>query len=67
MPGEPGLMIACGDQRCLTSSRTSRIASFRRLTSMMKSALVALALDTSTDRSRAAGSYEIVSTTLKGR
>src|SRR5262249_38910436 len=54
-PG-PMLSTAMGDQRCLTSSRVSRIASLSRLTKSSASAPVALALATSTDRSRAVGS-----------
>src|SRR5262245_35027115 len=54
-PG-PMLSTAIGDQRCLTSSRVSRMASLRRLTMSRASAPVALALATSTDRSRAVGS-----------
>src|SRR5215217_4837074 len=54
-PG-PMLSTAIGDQRCFTSSRVNRIASLRRLTRSSASAPVALALDISTDRSRAVGS-----------
>ncbi len=60
------LMIPIGFQRCFTISRRRRIASFSRLTKSRKSALVDLAFAISTERSRAAGSYEIVSTILKG-
>src|SRR6185312_8658256 len=59
-PG-PMLRTAIGDQRCLTSSRVIRIASLRRDTIISASAPVAFALATSTERSRAVGSYEIVS------
>src|SRR3974390_3036656 len=59
-PG-PMLMIAIGDQRCLTNSRVTRIASLRRLTTNSASAPVAFAFATSTDRSRADGSYAISS------
>src|SRR5262245_25712798 len=63
---QPGPMLSTpiGDQRCLTSSRVNRIASLRRLTTSSASAPVALAFDTSTERSRAVRSYEIVSTIL---
>src|SRR6266851_9129202 len=54
-PG-PMLSTAIGDQRCLTSSRVSRIASLSRLVTSSASAPVALALATSTERSRAVGS-----------
>src|SRR6185295_8990924 len=54
-PG-PMLRIAMGDQRCFTSSRVIRMASLRRLTTSSASAPVALAFDTSTERSRAVGS-----------
>src|SRR5215510_1007735 len=54
-PG-PMLSTAMGDQRCLISSRVSRIASLSRLTRSSASAPVALAFATSTDRSRAVGS-----------
>src|SRR5262249_61077538 len=62
-PG-PMLRMPIGDQRCFTSSRVSRIASLRRLTTRSASALAAFALDTSTERSRAVGSEEIVSAIL---
>src|SRR5713226_1058864 len=55
-PG-PMLKMAIGDQRCLTSSRVIKIASLSGLTTNNASAPAALALATSTDRSRAAGSY----------
>src|SRR5262245_16422407 len=60
---QPGPMLSTpiGDQRCLTSSRVIKIASLSRLTISSASAPVALAFDTSTDRSRAVGSYAIVS------
>src|SRR5262245_59735764 len=54
-PG-PMLSTAIGDQPCLTSSVVGRMASLRRLTMSRASAPVALALATSTDRSRAVGS-----------
>src|SRR6516225_12198377 len=54
-PG-PMLSTAMGDQRCLTSSRVIRMASLSRLTIESASAPVALALATSTDRSRDVGS-----------
>ena len=54
-PG-PMLSTAIGDQRCLTSSRVIRMASLSRLTISSASAPVALALATSTERSRAVGS-----------
>ncbi|MNC89750.1 hypothetical protein D3C83_57300 [compost metagenome] len=54
-PG-PMLSTAIGDQRCLTISRVSRMASLSRLTISSASAPVALALAISTDRSRAVGS-----------
>ena len=54
-PG-PMLSTAIGVQRCLTSSRVISMASLSRLTISSASAPVALALATSTDRSRAAGS-----------
>src|SRR5258708_2741669 len=51
-PG-PMLRIDIGDQRCLTSSRVSRIASLSLLTTRSDSAPHALAFATSTERSRA--------------
>src|SRR5579863_10029597 len=54
-PG-PQLRIAFGVQRCLTISRVSSIASLRRPTTSMISALAAFAFVTSTERSRAPGS-----------
>src|SRR5919198_1937087 len=56
MPGEPGLTMPIGCQRCFTISRRRMMASFRRQTSSRKSAFDAFAFDTSTDRSFAAGS-----------
>ena len=56
IPGEPGLTMPIGCQRCFTISRRRMMASFSRQTSSRKSALVALAFDTSTERSLAAGS-----------
>ncbi len=56
MPGEPGLTMPIGFQRCLTISRRSRIASFSRHTSSRKSGFDAFALEISTVRSLAATS-----------
>jgi len=56
IPGEPGLTMPIGCQRCFTISRRRMMASFRRHTSSRKSAFDAFAFDTSTVRSFAAGS-----------
>src|SRR5262249_657094 len=55
MPGVPGLMVI-GSQRCFTISCTISLASLRRQIGISISALLALALATSTDRSLAAAS-----------
>src|ERR1043166_4294579 len=64
-PG-PMLRIPIGLQRCFTSSRVIRIASFTRLTTSNASGPAAFALATSTERSRAVGSYAIVSLIVYG-
>ena len=50
------LSTPIGDQRCLTNSRVSRMASLRRLTTSSASAFEARARVISTERSRAFGS-----------
>ena len=54
--GRAGIDDAIGSQRCLTISCTISLASLRRQIGISISALLALALATSTDRSLAAAS-----------
>src|SRR4051812_29496684 len=56
IPGEPGLTMPIGFHFCFTISRRRMMESFRRQTRSRKSAFDALAFDTSTERSLAAGS-----------